>query len=81
VRDLAEKKLATIEQRLNEMTALRKELRAVLRDWDTKLAKTPPGRQSRLLEFLDLPAGLHPKRGTDFTTTGKNKSKLTTRKV
>jgi len=73
VRDLAASKLTTVEERLNEMMTLRDELRTALKDWDARLAKTPGGRRSRLLEALELPAALRPKRGANFITTAKNK--------
>lgn len=56
VRDLAASKLSEIEQRLQEMQALRREFRALLKDWDRRLSRTGFGR-ARLLESLSAPEG------------------------
>jgi DNA-binding transcriptional MerR regulator len=55
VRRLAQEKLAEIEQRLTDLTALRDDLRALLSDWDRRLETTPEGMQARLLERLGKP--------------------------
>ena len=52
VRRLAAEKLAQVETRLQELLALRAELRATLRDWDVRLDQTQPGERARLLEAL-----------------------------
>jgi len=52
VRDLAAKKLGEIERHLQEVTALRYELREALADWDTRLAKTTRGQRANLLKTL-----------------------------
>jgi DNA-binding transcriptional MerR regulator len=52
VRDLAVTKLAEVEERLKEMKGVRNELRAMLQDWNRKLAQTADGNQARLLETL-----------------------------
>ena len=41
-----------LEQRLRELTVLRHELRALLTEWDDRLAGTPEGKPARLLESL-----------------------------
>jgi len=46
VRTLAAEKLAQIEMRIDEMLALRNELRESLKDWDLRLAETPAGEQA-----------------------------------
>jgi hypothetical protein len=69
VRDLAAGKLEAIEERLKELIVLRGELRATLKEWDIRLAKTPGNKRFRLLENLNPPEVLRPKRGTHFTTT------------
>jgi DNA-binding transcriptional MerR regulator len=51
VRALAEAKLCEIETRLREMESVRDDLRAVLRDWDSRLETTATGRAG-LLEAL-----------------------------
>lgn len=48
-------RLARIDTELAALIALKSELTGLLRDWETRLASTPPGRQARLLE--SLPAG------------------------
>ena len=53
VRALAAAKLSDIETRLREMSELRKELRAVLKDWDTRLKHRAPGQRAHLLESLN----------------------------
>jgi len=50
VRKLAAEKLAVLEQRLRELQSWRRELRSTLFAWDQILAKTPRGKQARLLE-------------------------------
>src|SRR5215510_4638898 len=52
VRTLAAKKLAEIESHLQEVTELRDELRAALKEWDLRLAKTASGQQAGLLKAL-----------------------------
>ena len=53
VRALAEAKLADLETRLREMSELREELRAVLKDWNKRLAHRAPGQRVHLLETLN----------------------------
>ena len=52
VRELAAQKLAAVEERLREMASLRDELRAILRRWDERLARTADGARAGLLEAL-----------------------------
>lgn len=52
VREMAAAKLVEVETRLSEMLRLRDELRATLRAWDAKLAKTRDGEPATLLEAL-----------------------------
>ena len=52
VRALVGERLATLETRLSELTTLRDEMRRLLRDWDARLARTPPGQRARLLDVL-----------------------------
>ena len=54
VRALAAAKLSDIETRLREMSELRKELRVVLKDWDTRLEHRAPGQRAHLLESLNV---------------------------
>lgn len=55
VRALAASKLSDVETRLRELTALRDELRATLKDWDSRLSKTEGGGRAGLLEALAGP--------------------------
>lgn len=57
VRQLAGEKLAVLEERLRELQTWRRELRSMLFTWDRMLAKTPRGKQARLLEQFTT----HPK--------------------
>ena len=52
VRALAGKKLAEVETRLAELTALRGELQVLLKNWDALLAKNPLPERAGLLESL-----------------------------
>ncbi len=52
VRSLATQKLAEVEKHLQEVTTLRNDLRAALKDWDTRLAKTAMGQPAGLLKAL-----------------------------
>ena len=52
VRTLAASKLSQVETRLRELVDLRNELRAVLKDWDTRLMHRAPGERAGLLESL-----------------------------
>jgi DNA-binding transcriptional MerR regulator len=52
VRALAAQKLTELESRLEEMLALRNELRITLKDWDRRLAGKNAGQRAGLLEAL-----------------------------
>jgi DNA-binding transcriptional MerR regulator len=52
VRALVAERLAELETRLRDLTELRDELRALLREWDRRLARIPVGAQARLLDVL-----------------------------
>ena len=52
VRALAADKLSLVEERLRELTSLRKELSATLAEWDLRLARAATGEQAGLLESL-----------------------------
>ncbi len=57
VRARVRERLAAADREIVALQALKKELRSLLRDWDQRLARTPGGRQARLLETLvDRPA-------------------------
>ncbi len=52
VRDLVATRLADLEDRLRQLTALRRELRQLLTTWDRTLAATPAGQPAHLLQSL-----------------------------
>jgi DNA-binding transcriptional MerR regulator len=52
VRSMAGEKLAELEQRIEEMTALQRLLKRLLAQWDKKLSHTPKGSKAFLLEGL-----------------------------
>jgi DNA-binding transcriptional MerR regulator len=58
VRELAAEKLVALESRLRDLQSWRRALHKILAEWDSLLAKTPRGKQARLLEAL---ATTHPK--------------------
>jgi len=69
VRKLAAEKLAVLEKRLRELQSWRRELRSTLSAWDRMLAKTPRGKQARLLEKF----ATHPKTHTRLLGRGIQK--------
>jgi DNA-binding transcriptional MerR regulator len=52
VRNLMSERLIGLEARLEELVALRDEMRTILGDWDARLAATPEGTRARLLDML-----------------------------
>jgi DNA-binding transcriptional MerR regulator len=52
VRRLVGERLAALDARLVELTALRDEMRVIVNDWDARLAVTPHGQRARLLDML-----------------------------
>jgi MerR family transcriptional regulator, copper efflux regulator len=52
VRELAAVKLDEVESLLQELTAVRNELRKLLKDWDQRLDSMPAEEPARLLEML-----------------------------
>ncbi len=58
VRSLAARKLADIESHLEDVIAIRNELRRSLKDWDERLAKTAAGQQAGLLQALSARDGV-----------------------
>ena len=52
VRSLAATKLAEIENHLRQVTVLRNELKAALKEWDLRLEKTTSGQRAGLLKAL-----------------------------
>jgi DNA-binding transcriptional MerR regulator len=60
VRSLALKKLADVEEHLQEVKGLRNELREALKDWDARLARTTSGKRADLLKSFAASASLPP---------------------
>lgn len=52
VRRIAETKLEQLEVHIRELTAMRRQLKTILKDWDGRLAHTGKGKPARLLETL-----------------------------
>jgi len=52
VRALAAEKLVQIEEQMKQLTRFRKELSAVIGDWDRRLAAASPGKPAHLLESI-----------------------------
>jgi DNA-binding transcriptional MerR regulator len=52
VRSMAGEKLAELERKIEEMTALQRLLKGLLAQWDRKLSRTPKGSKAFLLEGL-----------------------------
>jgi DNA-binding transcriptional MerR regulator len=52
VRALVAERLGELETRLRDLTELRDELRALVVEWDRRLARIPVGAQARLLDLL-----------------------------
>jgi DNA-binding transcriptional MerR regulator len=57
VRSLAASKLTRIETHLEEVIALRDDLKAVLKDWDQRLDETASGQRADLLKTLATRGG------------------------
>jgi DNA-binding transcriptional MerR regulator len=52
VRTAAERLLADVDRRIDELTAARRAMQETLAEWDRRLAATPDGMPARLLETL-----------------------------
>ncbi len=52
VRALVAERLDALERQVEDLVALRDDLRTVLADWDDILAKTPSGKPAHLLDML-----------------------------
>jgi DNA-binding transcriptional MerR regulator len=76
VRALAARKLTQVEAQLEELRALRAELRTTLQDWDARLARAAPGEHAGLLEALAARGDAPPARGKRaLDTRGKKKER------
>ena len=54
VRTIANQKLLDVQQQLHELTQLRDDLQATLKDWDARLALGSNGKRANLLESLSV---------------------------
>ena len=58
VRDLVGRRLEDLNQGIKELISLRDDLRVLVDEWDTTLAKTPQGQRAHLLETLGSKSGI-----------------------
>jgi DNA-binding transcriptional MerR regulator len=58
VRELVGDCLNELNRRIEELVALREELRVLLEEWDAKLENTPKGQRAHLLETLGSKPGI-----------------------
>ena len=76
VRALAAQKLAQVEARLEELLALRAELRATIKDWDARLKHAASGARAGLLEALAAQnVGARASRKRPFDTRGRKETR------
>ena len=75
VRALAASKLAQVESQLTDLTALRDELRATLKDWDGRLKRKPTGTRAHLLESLSAQESIAIKSSRRFPSPLQPKKK------
>jgi DNA-binding transcriptional MerR regulator len=68
VRDAAERILAGVDDQIAELKATKGALTAMVRDWDERLARTPPNQPARLLDTLG-PAPTRPAGATSRKVT------------
>jgi DNA-binding transcriptional MerR regulator len=59
VHQLAKDKLTQVEIQLRDIQSLRRNLRSLIRTWDSKLSHTPAGQPARLLESLQPERSTH----------------------
>jgi DNA-binding transcriptional MerR regulator len=52
VRGIVQDRLADLNQQLVDLELLKRDLHAILDEWDATLARTPPGKQAHLLDAL-----------------------------
>ena len=52
VRGIVQSRLTQLNQQLADLELLKRDLHAILDDWDAQLARTPPGKPAHLLETL-----------------------------
>ncbi len=56
VRDAAERILASVDLQIAELQTTKASLRLMLKDWDERLARTPPNQPARLLDAMGAAA-------------------------
>jgi hypothetical protein len=78
VRDIVAARLADLDVRVRELTALRRDLRRMLAAWDRRLAETPTGRSALLL--TTLAEHLHPEIPSLNRDAGQPKRSATRRR-
>ena len=52
VRKIAESKLREVKEQITDLLAMRDQLAGILKDWNSRLARTPKGLPARLLESM-----------------------------
>ena len=52
VRGIVQGRLADLNQQLHDLRLLKRDLHAILDEWDARLARTPSGQQAHLLDTL-----------------------------
>ena len=75
VRALAGAKLAEVETQLRELATLRDELRRLLKNWDSRLAKKPSPERAGLLESLVAKPSRRRRQSSPLTQTHINRVK------
>ena len=63
VRELVGRRLAGLDRRIEELLALRDELRGMLAEWDDRLSQTPRGERAYLLDTLGARPQIEGRRG------------------
>lgn len=75
VRALTAARLSDVEARLGELICLRDELRAILNDWDARLAGRPAGERAALLETLAAAGPLNGKNPASLASEWRRRKK------
>jgi DNA-binding transcriptional MerR regulator len=75
VRLLVERKSEELEARIRDLSALRRRLRGLMREWDHRLAATAPGMRAGLLQSLAGAIPRQPRRPRVTTITQRRKHK------
>ena len=75
VRNLAAQKLETLEAQIEEMGALRDEMRGLLSEWDSLLESATPGQPVRLLERIASSARINERKVSPFRSALQRKKR------